>query len=50
MSLTDALWSSTLHYCVLESEMPERLVEFYADEITICHGNRCSWVRCRISI
>ena len=33
MSLSEALWSSTLHHCVIESEDPARLVAFYQDAL-----------------
>ncbi|MFT5394300.1 MAG: catechol 2,3-dioxygenase [Gammaproteobacteria bacterium] len=33
MSATEALWSTTLHHCVVESEEPARLVDFYTDAL-----------------
>jgi len=33
MSTREALWSSTLHHCIIESEEPTRLVDFYEDAL-----------------
>jgi catechol 2,3-dioxygenase len=48
MSLSEALWSSTLHHCIIESEDPARLVAFYEDALqmdaTDLSGGRTSLV------
>ncbi len=33
MPTREALWSSTLHHCIIESEDPKRLVDFYEDAL-----------------